>query len=123
VSSDTLYGLNRTTGAVAFQASLPPMVHFTSPSAGGGRLFVATGQTVNAFVIAKLPKPVVTITSPANGATVTSSTVTVTATVSDTVGVAKVSVNGSPATQSHGTWTAIVSGLKPGSNTLTATAV
>lgn len=52
VSSNTLYGLNRTTGNVVFRASLPRMVHFTSPSAGGGRLFVATGQTVNAFVIA-----------------------------------------------------------------------
>lgn len=121
VGSDLVYGLNLTTGAVTYRASLPDAEHFTTPSAGGGRLFVGAGDVVDAFQIAQLPRPVVSITSPANGATETSSRVTVTVTVSDTVDVAKVAVNGVQATLASGTWKASVP-LTSGRNTITATA-
>ncbi len=120
VSSDILYGLNPTTGAVAFSTSIPGAEHFTTPSAGGGRLFVGAGNVVDAFQIAQLPKPVVSITSPANGATVTKTPIKVSGTVSDTVDIANVVVNGVHATVHSGQWTAIV-GLTSGANTLTAT--
>ena len=44
-----LYALDPATGAVAMQFSVPSMVHFTSPSAGGGRVLLAAGSTVLAF--------------------------------------------------------------------------
>jgi polyvinyl alcohol dehydrogenase (cytochrome) len=121
LEDNTLYGLNRDTGAVKHHFALSGPEHFTTPSAGGGRLFVADGDVVRAFVIAQLPKPVISITSPANGATETSSPITVTGTVSDTVSIASVTVNGVRATLSNTTWSATV-GLKPGQNTITAKA-
>jgi hypothetical protein len=121
VGSNTLYGLNLTTGSVAFSAPLSGPEHFTSPSAGGGRLFVGDGNVVDAFQIAQLPSPVVSITSPSGGATLTSSPVKVTGTVSDTVGVGRVTVNGVQATLGSGTWKANVP-LTSGHNTITATA-
>jgi outer membrane protein assembly factor BamB len=118
---DALYGLNMSTGAVAFTAPLSGPEHFTSPSAGGGRLFVADGNVVRSFVIAQLPKPVVKITSPPNGATETSSPITVKGTVSDTVDIASVTVNGIKATLTGGVWSASVP-LTSGQNTITAKA-
>jgi outer membrane protein assembly factor BamB len=82
----TIYGLNPTTGAVAFSASLGAFNHFTSPSAAGGKLFVANGNSVTAFAIATPPAPSATTTtlrSSANPSTPTG-TVTYTATVSPT---------------------------------------
>jgi outer membrane protein assembly factor BamB len=49
-----LYGLNPSTGAVEFKSSLGTFVHFSTPSAGGGRLFAADGRQVTAFQIAKI---------------------------------------------------------------------
>jgi polyvinyl alcohol dehydrogenase (cytochrome) len=51
-----LYGLDPSTGAPRYTETLPsPVVdHFASPSAAGGRLFVATGSTVTAYEIAQL---------------------------------------------------------------------
>jgi len=121
LGDNTLYGLNPANGNVAFHATLSGAKHFTTPSAGGGRLFVATGNIVHAFAIAQLPQPHVAITSPSNGATETASPITVTGTVSDTVSIAGVTVNGAPATVSNGTWTATV-GLTTGQNTITAKA-
>jgi hypothetical protein len=65
-------------------------------------------------------RPAVTITSPANGVTVTSSPVTVTGTAGGGSGVKSVTVNGVTATVSDGHWTAAVP-LTQGPNTLTAT--
>jgi polyvinyl alcohol dehydrogenase (cytochrome) len=50
-----LYGLNPGTGAQAFSAVIGSMDHFATPSAGGGRLFVAARQLVSAFTIAHFP--------------------------------------------------------------------
>jgi len=65
-------------------------------------------------------RPFVTITSPANGATVTSSPVTVTGSAGGSSGVKSVTVNGVGATLYGTNWTAKVP-LTPGQNTLTAT--
>ena len=64
-------------------------------------------------------RAVVAITSPANGATVTSSPVTVTGTAGGGSSVKSVTVNGVTATVSGGNWTATVP-LTQGQNTLTA---
>jgi polyvinyl alcohol dehydrogenase (cytochrome) len=52
-----LYGLEPATGKVRYTETLPSPIadHFGSPSAGAGRLFVATGSTVSAYQIAVLP--------------------------------------------------------------------
>ncbi len=68
-----------------------------------------------------LQKPSITITSPANGSTVLSSTVTVSGTVSDPT--AAVSVNGVYATVSAGVFTVNGVVLAPGANTITAMAL
>jgi hypothetical protein len=51
-----LYGLEPSTGKPRYTETLPSPVadHFASPSAAGGRVFVATGSTVSAFQIAAL---------------------------------------------------------------------
>jgi len=54
-----LYGLDPSTGVPRFAETLPsPVVdHFGSPSAAGGRVFVATGSSVTAYQIADLATP------------------------------------------------------------------
>ena len=79
-----LYGLDPSTGATRFSASLGTFEHFTSPSAGGGRLFIANGDRVTAFQIAAAPAAAATATtlsSSANPSRV-GAAVTFTATVS-----------------------------------------
>ncbi len=53
---DKLYGLDPATGAARYTETLPqPIIdHFGSPSAGGGRLFMATGTSVTAYSVAQL---------------------------------------------------------------------
>jgi outer membrane protein assembly factor BamB len=121
LDNNTLYGLNPASGAVEFHAALSGPEHFTTPSAGGGRLFVADGDTVRAWVIGQLPQPVVSITSPTDGAQETTSPITVSGTVADTVSIASVTVNGVSASLGNHSWTATV-GLTPGQNTITAKA-
>ena len=53
----TLYGLDPQTGGATFTAELGSFDHFASPSAAGGRLFVANGDLVTALEIATLPPP------------------------------------------------------------------
>jgi polyvinyl alcohol dehydrogenase (cytochrome) len=53
----TLYGLNLQTGQPVVRQSTPSMEHFSTPSASDGKLFLATGQTVEAYAIAN-PAPV-----------------------------------------------------------------
>ena len=58
-SSGTVYGLDPTTGTTRSQFTIPEsgsnVNHFASPSAGGGRLFVASGDQVTAYTIAQPP--------------------------------------------------------------------
>jgi outer membrane protein assembly factor BamB len=53
----TLYGLDPATGIPRYTEILPSPVidHFASPSAAGGRLFVATGCSVTAYQVSQLP--------------------------------------------------------------------
>ncbi len=51
--ANQLFGLSPQTGDItAVQSHLPTMMHFSTPSASDGKLFLATGQTVEAFTIA-----------------------------------------------------------------------
>jgi polyvinyl alcohol dehydrogenase (cytochrome) len=52
-----LYGLDPSTGSPRYTETLPSPVidHFASPSAAGGRLFVASGSSVTAYQVAQLP--------------------------------------------------------------------
>jgi outer membrane protein assembly factor BamB len=52
-----LYGLDPGTGVPRYTEALPSasVDHFASPSAAGGRLFLATGSSVTAYQIAALP--------------------------------------------------------------------
>jgi hypothetical protein len=58
-STGTLYGLDLTSGATRSQMPIPEngsqVNHFASPSAGGGRLFVGSGDQVTAYTIARPP--------------------------------------------------------------------
>jgi hypothetical protein len=51
-SGSTLYGLNLQTGAVVVKQNTPSTEHFASPSASDGKLFLASGRTVEAYTIA-----------------------------------------------------------------------
>ncbi len=53
----TLYGLSPQTGQTVVKQSTPSMEHFATPSASDGKLFLATGNTVEAYTIAN-PAPV-----------------------------------------------------------------
>jgi outer membrane protein assembly factor BamB len=70
---ETLYGLDPATGATRYAETLPSPVidHFASPSAAGGRLFVATGSSVTAYQLAA-PSSAGTGSDNANPATGTS---------------------------------------------------
>jgi outer membrane protein assembly factor BamB len=59
----TLYGLDPSTGATRFSANLGGFEHFASPSAGGGKLFVANRNQVTAFQIAGASVPTPTATA------------------------------------------------------------
>jgi outer membrane protein assembly factor BamB len=76
-----LYGLDPATGAVRFQTALGTFAHFATPSAGGGRLFVAAGSELTALKIAAFPPATTTtLASLANPATA-GTPITLTATV------------------------------------------
>jgi outer membrane protein assembly factor BamB len=67
-SSGTLYGLDPISGAARSQFSIPEsgsqVNHFASPSAGGGLLFVGSGDQVTAFTIAQPPPGSTTVQQP-----------------------------------------------------------
>ena len=74
-----LYGLDPATGVARFTETLPsPAVdHFASPSAAGGRVFVATGASVTAYQIsqpATPPAPPAVASEPASSITQTTAT-------------------------------------------------
>ena len=80
-STQILYGLDPATGAVRFQQNMGGFDHFATPSAGGGRLFVAAGAKVSALTIAVFPPATATtLRSSANPATA-GRAITLTATV------------------------------------------
>jgi polyvinyl alcohol dehydrogenase (cytochrome) len=70
-SSGTLYGLDPTSGRTRSHFPIPEngsnVNHFASPSAGGGRLFVASGDQVTAYTIARPPVSAPTKTTPSGG--------------------------------------------------------
>jgi outer membrane protein assembly factor BamB len=75
-----LYGLEPATGVTRYTETLPsPVVdHFASPSAAGGRVFVATGSSVTAYRIAEpepQPRPPTAVTEAATSVTQTTATV------------------------------------------------
>lgn len=87
----TLFALNPATGAATHQFTIPEnevaggsVNDFQSPGAGGGRLFVASGDQVTAFTIATAPAPSATSTTLASSANpgVTGTAVALTAGVS-----------------------------------------
>jgi outer membrane protein assembly factor BamB len=59
-STNILYGLDPATGAVRYQQNMGTFDHFATPSAGGGRLFVAAGSKVSALTISAFPPPTTT---------------------------------------------------------------
>lgn len=71
-TAGTLYGLDLTSGATRSSFSIPEngsqINHFAIPSAGGGRLFVASGDQVTAYTIARGAPPSPTATSLASSA-------------------------------------------------------
>ncbi len=75
-SPGTLYGLDPTSGATISSFSIPEngsqVNHFASPSAGGGRLFVGSGDQVTAYTIA-LPPPAAGSTTATLGSVLASS--------------------------------------------------
>jgi outer membrane protein assembly factor BamB len=82
-TAGTLYGLDPMDGAVKFHESLGKFMHFATPSAGGGRLFVANSEKVTALSIATPPAPSPTTTALASSVNPASlgAPVTLTATV------------------------------------------
>ena len=54
-STNILYGLDPATGAVRYQQTMGGFDHFATPSAGGGRLFVAAGSKLSALTISAFP--------------------------------------------------------------------
>lgn len=51
----TLYALYPTTGSLKFSAAIGGAVHFATPAAGDGRVFVAAGGGIKAFALTPLP--------------------------------------------------------------------
>jgi outer membrane protein assembly factor BamB len=48
----TLYGLDPQTGQTVVKQATPAMEHFATPAASDGKLFLATGRTVEAYAVA-----------------------------------------------------------------------
>ena len=63
--SSKLYGLDPSSGAVKVTQPTPAMEHFVTPAASDGRLFLATGSTLNAYTIATALAPAPTPTADA----------------------------------------------------------
>ncbi len=62
----TLYGLDPQTGQAVVTQSTPPMEHFVTPSASDGKVFLGTGDTVEAYTVANpvAPPPVAPTPTP-----------------------------------------------------------
>lgn len=123
---------NSTTGK--YELSLTPMVISSGQTGGYFNVAVeatqsgATSATASGTDMPGLrlevndtTNPTLTVTAPTNNLVTASSSVTVSGTVSDNVGVASVTVNGSAATVTNGAFSKAVS-LSAGSNTITVVA-
>jgi hypothetical protein len=77
-----LYGIDPSNGVPRYTETLPSPVadHFGSPSAAGGRLFVASGSSVTAYQIAQLTPPTVTKVKPNTGPVAGGTALTITGT-------------------------------------------
>lgn len=62
-ASGYLFGLNPSTGEMEFESNLGGFVHFSTPSAAGGRLFAADGDHVTGLSIDQAPAPTATSTA------------------------------------------------------------
>ncbi|HEY6968322.1 MAG TPA: hypothetical protein VJA94_03890 [Candidatus Angelobacter sp.] len=108
-------------------ASCPSPTTVTTEGANqpvSGTATDAAGNSASTSVALNIDKtpPVISITSPANGATLTSASTTVTGVVSDILsGLAVVTCDGVPASVQNGSFSCPVT-LTPGSNTITAQA-
>lgn len=108
-------------------ASCPSPVTVTTEGANQAISGTATdvaGNTTSTSATVNLDKtpPTISISSPANGATFTSSTVAVTGSVSDALsGVSAVTCDGAPAIAQSGSFSCSIT-LTPGSNTITTQA-
>jgi outer membrane protein assembly factor BamB len=80
-SSQVLYGLDPASGAVSFQTSVGTFDHFATPSAGGGRLFVAASNEVSALTISHFPPGTTTSLTSSSDPSEAGSVVRLTATV------------------------------------------
>ena len=109
----------------AFVVVSPTQITATVPvGATTGSVVVTTpsGSAISAGPFTVLVPPTLTITSPANGATINATSVQVRGTVSGATSEIGVSVNGFPAFVNSGQWIVEVP-VAAGSNTLTALAV
>jgi outer membrane protein assembly factor BamB len=96
-SSQLLYGLDPSTGAVSSQSAPGTFHHFATPSAGGGRLFVAAGSTVSALTIARFPPATATaLSSAANPATTGTVVLTAAVTPAPDAGTVAFTVGSAP---------------------------
>jgi outer membrane protein assembly factor BamB len=80
-STQILYGLDPATGAVRFQQNMGGFDHFATPSAGGGRLFVAAGAKVSALSISAFPPATATTLRASANPAIAGRAITLTATV------------------------------------------
>jgi outer membrane protein assembly factor BamB len=94
--SGLLYGLDLSSGSIRARFTIPEsgsqVNHFASPSADGGRLFVASGDQVTAFVTGQPPPPGSTVVQPPSPGSTVSQTpspgsTTVTGAAGSAVGV------------------------------------
>jgi outer membrane protein assembly factor BamB len=79
--SGLLYGLDPATGAIRFQTALGTFNHFATPSAGGGRLFVAAGSKLSALTISAFPPATATTLAASANPVTAGQPVSLTATV------------------------------------------
>ncbi|MFI5420864.1 MAG: PQQ-binding-like beta-propeller repeat protein, partial [Nitrososphaerales archaeon] len=49
ISNNTFFAVNPANGSLLFQTTLNPVEHFTTPSAGGGLVYIAANETVYAL--------------------------------------------------------------------------
>lgn len=133
---DTSAGYDNVVGAITYDTA-PTVARFGDPNdftltyerTVTGDTPVVIGQTYRESsseatlrAATQTSSPVLTITSPANGAVTTHDTIPVTGTVTDESTVTSLRVNGEPTTVNpDGSWTQIVP-LSPGRNTITAVA-
>ena len=83
-STNILYGLDPATGTVRFQQNMGTFDHFATPSAGGGRLFVAAGSKVSALTVAAFPPATTSALHASANPTTAGRTISLIATVSPT---------------------------------------